>query len=229
MPIANLSQVKSIALRLETNNNNIQTIYSNTNLAIGNEFQPGYTIISFNCFIKNLRVFASVPTLEEAALPDYALTDSATTKLTKTLDIEWKSPRKQLNLYITNTVTPTNNDWLQVGSISLLNPYGYPFRVYNILDLFTDNLALELGENGKIGIQSQDVGYGLLSSQDKVTVHGSYVEEIFVSLPDLPNVFNINISGVSTGNNSGTPTTPTTPNYSVGNNSEVSNAFLLTN
>lgn len=222
MTVSNISRVKSIVLNIPMLNNSIITVYSNDSLSVGDELMPNYTVISFSCFIKNLRVFASVPSLEEAPFPDYALTDSATAKLVKTLDIEWKSPRKQLNLFITNTINPTNEDWLQVGSVSLLNPYGYPFRVYNILDLFTDNLALELGENGKIGIQAQDVGYGLIANTDKVTVHGSYIEEIFVQSPQLPDVFNINISGITTS-----PTQPA--DYLINNTGLVDNTFLLTN
>ncbi|KJH69392.1 hypothetical protein [Aliterella atlantica] len=229
MPISNISRVKTITLKINADSNNIQVVYSNNNLAVGGELIPNHKIISFNCFVKNLRVFANVPTLEEAPLPDYQLTDTATAKLVKTIDIEWKSPRKQLNLYITNAINPTNNDWLQVGSLSLINPYGYPFRVYNILDLFTDNLALELGENGKIGINVQDVGYGLITDNDRVVVHGSYVEEVFVETPQAPNVFNINLSGNTAGSNTNTPNEPTVPNYSVGNSSLIDNAFLLAN
>jgi len=70
-----------------------------------------------------------VSTLPEAEIPDFALTDSATAKLVKTLDVEWKSPRQQLNLYITTAINPSLEDWLQVGSVSMINPYGYPFRV----------------------------------------------------------------------------------------------------
>lgn len=221
MPISNINRVKSIALKLPTFNAQIQTIYSNESIVVGSDLLPTYKVIGFSTFIKNLRVFASVVSLPEAALPDFALEDSQTVKRTKVLDVEWKSPRKQLNLFI-STATNTDNDWLQVGSVSLLNPYGYPFRVYNVMDLFTDNLALELGENGKIGIQVQDVGYGLLVTEDKVVVHGSYTEEIFVQLPDPPNIFNINIAGITA-----LPSTPQT--YLLSNESSISNQFLIAN
>lgn len=222
MPISNISKVKSIALKLEADSNDIVTVYSSDLLEAINGLAPNNTLVGFNCFIKNLRVFASVTSLEEAPLPDFALDDTATAKRTKVLDIEWKSPRKQLNLYITNAANPEQHQWLQVGSVSLLNPYGYPFRVYNVMDLFTDNLALELGENGKIGIQVQDVGYGLLTNTDKVVVHGSYTEEIFIQAPDLPNVFNINISGL-------TATNTQAVDYSLNNSSNIDNTFLVKN
>jgi len=223
MTVTNISRVQSIALKLPAADNSIITVYSNTTLSVNSEFMPNYTIVSVSCFIKNLKVFASVSSLSEAPLPDFALDDSATTKLTKTIDVEWKSPRKQLNLYITNVKTPTLNNWLQIGSVSLLNPYGYPFRVYNLMDLFTDNLALELGENGKIGVQVEDVGYNLLTDDDKVTIHGSYVEEIFVQSPDLPNIININLTGLATG----VPNQPT--DSLVSNENLINNSFLLGN
>lgn len=230
MAISNISRVKQITLKVAAEDDEISVIYSSNNLVIGTELIPSYKIISFNCFLKNLRVFANVSSLPEAPLPDFAITDSATAKLTKTLDIEWKSPRKQLNLYITDAANPTLEDWLQVGSISMINPYGYPFRVYNVLDLFTDNLALELGENGKIGVQVQDVGHGLISANDKVTIHGSYMEEIFVEKPAPPTVFNLSVSGVTgnTGGNSGTGSTPTT-SFGIGNSGLIDNTYLIGN
>lgn len=222
MPISNVSQVKSIALKLGANNNSIQTIYANNGLAVGDELIANHRIISFSCFIKNLRVFASVTSLEEAPLPDFALEDTATAKRQKVLDVEWKSPRKQLNLYITNAPNPTQQQWLQVGSVSLLNPYGYPFRVYNVMDLFTDNLALELGENGKIGVSVEDVGNGLLTSEDNVVVHGSYTEEIFLQSPDIP--ITINVLG-----GSGNGLIGEAENSLLGNTSSVGNQFLVAN
>ena len=157
------------------------SIYESTGLTVGAELHSGYKIVSFNCFLKNLKAFAQIQSLPEAPLPNFALEDSETDKLYKTLDIEWKSPRKQIDLYISSN----RQDWHQVGSTSLLNPYGYPFRVYNLMDLFTDNLALELGDNSKIGVQLQNVGYGLLDESDRLTIHGSYTEEIFLLSSDI--------------------------------------------
>ncbi|MBW4667203.1 MAG: hypothetical protein KME60_07110 [Cyanomargarita calcarea GSE-NOS-MK-12-04C] len=130
-------------------------------------------LLSLNTFVKNLKAYAKIESLPAIQLPNFQLEDSETDKLYKTLDIEWGSPRKQLNLYISN-----NNQWHMIGAVSLLNPAGYPYRMYNLLDLYTDNLAIELGQDGKLGIQIQDVGFGLLQSNDTVTVHGSYLHEI---------------------------------------------------
>ncbi|MCV3216026.1 hypothetical protein OGM63_21360 [Plectonema radiosum NIES-515] len=136
---------------------------------------PGQ-IVSVNAFVKNLKAHAKISSLAPVKLPNFTLEDSETDKLYKTLDIEWGSARKQLNLYISDNQT----DWYQVGAISLLNPSGYPYRIYNLMDLITDNLAIELGDNGRIGVQVQDVGYGALQAGDSITIHGSYVQEIAV-------------------------------------------------
>ena len=216
MPISSINRIKSIVVPLSVDSSsNIITIYENSGLTIGNELIPGHTIVSFNCFIKNLKAFAEIKSLPEVAMPNFGATDSETEKLYKVLDTEWGSARKQLSLYISNS-----DNWYKVGSISLLNPSGYPYRIYNLMDIFTDALAIELGDNAKIGIQVEDVGYELLRIGDAVTIHGSYVEEIFVKSP--PDIFNFTVTGSTTP-------VPETPNNDIGNNSEISDINLLGN
>ncbi len=233
MPITNVSRVKTIVLPItNADSNEMVTIYQNSNITLGSDLIPGYKIVSLNAFIKNLKVFASVRSLPEADLPDIQLEDSSAQKIQKVLDIEWKSPRKQLNLFIATN----NSQWRQVGSVSLLNPAGYPFRIYNIMDFFTDNLALELGDNSKIGIQFQDVGYGVLTPEDKVTVHGSYIEEFFVESSEQPVNINIdnppitvNIPPIIINVTGGTDLQLPVTNNLFSNNSLVSNSFLVGN
>lgn len=220
MPISTINRVKSITVSLNAaTGNSILPIYQNSNVTVGSELLPGYKVVSFNCFLKNLKAFAKIQSLEESPLSNFALEDSATDKLYKTLDIEWKSPRKQLSLYIASG----NAGWSQVGSVSLLNPAGYPFRIYNLMDLYTDNLALELGDNSRIGITVDEVGYGLLEAADTVTIHGSYVEEIFLENKEPP----INIS-VAVAGGSGGIVNPIT-DYSIGNVAIIDNSFLMRN
>lgn len=229
MPITPISQVKTIAHKLDSTDE-IKTIYS-TSLVINSEYLPGYKIISFNAFIKNLKAFASVESLPEVPLPSFLPTDTSTDKTMKVLDIEWNSPRKQLNLHIANN-TGVEPIWYLVGSLSMLNPYGYPFRIYNLMDLFTDNLALELGENSRIGVQVQNVGHGLLTAQDNVVIHGSYTEEMFIQSEDKQVInnysFEIRNIGTSSGSTSTTPTGPVVDN-SFSNSSSVSNTSNVGN
>lgn len=218
MPISTINRVKSITVDLNAAiGSSILPIYQNSNVTVGSELLPGYTVVSFNCFLKNLKAFSKIQSLEEAPLPNFALEDSATDKLYKTLDVEWKSPRKQLSLYIASG----NQGWSQVGSVSLLNPAGYPFRVYNLMDLYTDNLALELGDNSRIGIGVDEVGYGLLEVNDNVTIHGSYVEEIFVVSKD--------IIYVPIGQTPSAEQPTTSSNSLINNSNLINNNFLIRN
>lgn len=221
MPITNVNRVKSIVIPITSSSgNSIIPIYQNTGVTIDSELMEGYKVVSFNCFIKNLKAYAKINSLGSVNLPDLRLEDTETEKLYKVLDTQWNSPRKHLNLFISNTT-----EWYPVASISLLNPSGYPYKMYNLMDLFTNNLAIELGDNSRIGVQIQNVGYGGLTSDDVVTIHGSYVEEIFLHSDDIP--ININITGGSISNSDGSTVTPA--DYSFGNNSLVDNAFLLSN
>lgn len=219
MPISVVNRVRSVVVSLtEDNEDNVVTLYQNQGLSLGSELMPGYRIVSFNSFVKNLKLYADIKSLESVNLPDLNVDDSETDKLYKMLDTEWKSPRKHLDLFIASG----SNEWHLIGGLSLLNPSGYPYRVYDLMQLYTDNVAVELGDNSKLGCAIKDVGYGFLLNPDKVTIHGSYVEEIFVEYPEQP--INISISGF-------TASQPNNPqqNYSLGNSSEIGNSFLIGN
>jgi len=174
--VKNFSKVQTISKTLNAaTGSTIVTIYENTKLK-----DYKLNLLSKNGFIKNLKCYAKITSLAEATLPSFAIDDSETDKLYKTLNVEWGSARKQLNLYISND----RLTWQPIGAISLLNPSGYPYRIYNLLDIYTDNIALEVGINGRIGVNIQDVGYGLLGSGDSLTIFGSYLEEVvFEELP----------------------------------------------
>ncbi|GAA6621584.1 hypothetical protein [Scytonema sp. NUACC26] len=165
------SFVGTISHRLDsTSNPGVITVFqANNNLPT----VPGSTKLNLNVFIKNFRAFAIIQSLAPVRLPNYTLEDSESDKTYKMLDIEWGSARKQLDLFIGVTGQP----WQKVGAISLLNPSGYPYRIYNLQDLYTPNLAIELGENGKLGVQVVDVGHGVLQGNDFITIHGSYTQE----------------------------------------------------
>ncbi len=219
MPISIVNRAKTIAVSLtESDENNIIILYQNQNLRLGSELMPGYKIISFNSFIKNLKASAQIKSLPAVTLPEITDEDSETEKLYKVLDVEWKSPRKHLDLFISSD----NNQWHLVDGLSLLNPSGYPYRVYDLMQFFTDNVAIELGDNSKIGCQIKEVGYGLLAKGDKLTIHGSYVEEIFLEYAERP--INITVTGFTTSE----PSIPNIPQGTLLNDSsEINNSFLI--
>ncbi|RAM49472.1 MAG: hypothetical protein C6Y22_22215 [Hapalosiphonaceae cyanobacterium JJU2] len=152
----------------------------------------GLELISINTFVKSLKAYAKITSINESILPNFLLEDTDTDRLYKSLDVEWNSSRKQLDLLISEDST----NWELIGSVSLLNPRGYPYRMYNLQDFYTDNLAIELGDNGKLGVQVKDVGYGGLLGNDLITIHGSYLREIIYKKPKFV------VSGGSGGGNS---------------------------
>jgi hypothetical protein len=164
---------RSIKLSLDsTSQDNIFKLTQNEELPLLN---PQHTILSRSKFVKNLKAYVSINSIAESITPDFYLEDSETDKLNKVLDVEWNSERKELQLLFGN-----DDNWMSVGESSLLNPNGYPYRIYNLLDLLTDNLAFEFSEDMQIAVKMQDVGFGLLRNQDKVNIYGSYVEEIVI-------------------------------------------------
>ncbi|MBF2016300.1 MAG: hypothetical protein IGS23_14065 [Rivularia sp. T60_A2020_040] len=168
-----INLVKSINLQLDVNtgDNIIPFMLSEVEIDINLR----HKILSQNKYLKNLKCYSAIKSIAEAELPNFNFDDSQSDKLNKVLDIEWKSPRKQLNLLIGN-----ENNWMPIGETSLLNPMGYPYRINNLLDLLTDNLAFELGQDTQLAVKIEDVGYGLLEDTDLITIYGNYVEEIVI-------------------------------------------------
>lgn len=226
MPITQTQNTKTITLALTpADEGRIVTVYESPRVTIGSEIIANHRLISFNCFIKNLKAYGHVPSLPQTPLPDFQPEDSDAVRRKKALDIEWTYPRKQLNMFISSGLAELNAPWHPVGSISLLNPYGYPYRIYTLMDLFTDNLALELGTNSRIGVQVQDVGWGYLNEFDRLTIHGSYSEEQFLSY-DNP-IANVYFTGGNIGGGSPSPTQPS--DGAISNDSEVSNESDISN
>lgn len=166
--------VKTINQRITASNTNgIIQLFDNSLNAFSN-------VIAKSAFVKNLKAFSKITSLPAVLLPNFKLEDSESEKLYKALDIEFKSPRKQLDIFIGST-----GNWSQIGSVSLLNPSGYPYRMYNLLDFATDGLAAELEDGKSIAVQIVNVGHGVLQGADEVTIHGSVTQEYV--LPEKKN------------------------------------------
>jgi hypothetical protein len=138
---------------------------------------PSSGIISINGFLKNLKAFSNINSLAEATLPDIKLEDSDQERLIKILNIEWNAARIQLDLEISSD----GINFIKIGSVSLINQMGYPYKNYSLLDFYTDGLAAELGANGKIACTIKDVGFGKLSANDELTIYGSVAQEIVLN------------------------------------------------
>jgi hypothetical protein len=193
---------KSIAFSITSSNGfNIIPLFEN---AIPENIDPD-DVLSVNGFVKNLKAYAKITSIEEAPVPNILLEDSQPTRINKVLDIEWGSQRKELDVLLSSDGT----SFFTLGTASLINQVGYPFKVYNLLDLLTDGLAFELGQDGIIAARIQNVGYGGLEESDVVNVYGSWVQEVF--LKEQVPIYNINVTcnggsggggetGITTGN-----------------------------
>lgn len=174
--IQSFQRNRTIATKLNIDNGAaVVTIFECNGVSNKSKYNTASDVIT-NGYIKNLRAKATIKSLAEVQMPVFNIEDTQSIRAQKSLNLEWGSARKQMDCYI----SWNNSSWFCVGSVSLLNPSGYPYRSYNLQDVYTDNLALELGDNGRIGIGISDAGYGLLSGADEVIIYGSYLEEVII-------------------------------------------------
>lgn len=152
-----------------TDGGNIKTIY-----------EPGYisafdlvASTRFYGYITDLRCKINIKSLEEQELPEISIGDSRTARVNAVRDMEWRSPRKQLDILLRSA---KSGDWFDVASISLLNRD--PFYQVNLLQYLSDNVAFAVANDSAIGVRIVNVGYGLLTQQDEVTFWGSVKEEL---------------------------------------------------
>lgn len=153
---------------------NIKTIY-----------EPGYisafdlvASTRFYGYVTDLRCKVNIKSLPEQQLPEISIGDTRTARVNAVRDMEWRSPRKQLDILLRN---PKSGGWLDIGSVSLLNRE--PFYQVNLLQYLSDNVAFAVANDSAIGIRIFNAGYGLLDDDDEVTVWGSVKEELTLLPP----------------------------------------------
>ena len=148
--------------------------------AIQTLYQPGLLTpydrapaLRFYGFITDLRVNINIQSLAESELPNIDLGTSRTDRVAAVRDLEWNSPRKQLDIYL---ATSTSAGWVNIATLSLLNRR--PFYIVNLLSYVSTNVAFQIANDAKLGVSISDVGYGLLEGNDTVTLFGAAKEEI---------------------------------------------------
>src|SRR5919199_1163110 len=157
-----------------------------------------------NGLLDELRCYASISSLEEVGLPDFALEDTNSERITKAGSYEWNTSRFEL---VVCKKDKHSINWAEFGIAALKNASGFRYRISRLLDLTTDNIGARLGEWGRIGIYIQDVGFGVPKSFDKITITGHWVQE-FVFTQEAPTYVVINQYGNSV---TSTPTPSPTP------------------
>lgn len=188
-------QTHTLTLKLDSQSSNTITPLP---LLPSIAFPSDVTRISEAIELVNFKCYANIKSIGVAAIPGYELEDTETDRLIKTLNIEWESPRKQLNIYVGNP-----NSWFLIGSVSLLNTQGYPYRVYDLLTIYNGSETGFIGENVRLAAQIENVGFGLLQPNDLVTIYADFIRYISYFMPStvVNNIINTNGNSNNNSNN----------------------------
>ena len=119
--------------------------------------KAGYRILEENHELTNIVLVNFVDSIAGVEYPVIPLEASDTERDKVLLDLQWKSPRIHLGLYLDVDGEPRTQVELQ----SLLSPKPYPYAKISINDI-------PLGNNSKLLANIINVGWGLLRNNDKV-------------------------------------------------------------
>lgn len=135
--------------------------------------KAGYRLINESIEINNLRFSSWIYSLDTIEFPVFEVEDSESKQLLTAINLEWDSPRIELDLLIKIEA----GNWQKFAAYSLINPSPYPYREYTIGNHL-------IGNNSILGVQIIDVGFGGLittdSSQDKVVIFGDVTREVIL-------------------------------------------------
>ncbi|NEQ78624.1 MAG: hypothetical protein F6K23_39930 [Okeania sp. SIO2C9] len=184
--VQTFQHVHSINFTIPDRNNDINLLYSNHIPDLVEYYAPGEQNVKavLNAFLKNLKVYSEITSLTAVTIPDFSVLATRAEQQKTALEYEWNSPRFELRIISSND----GNIWVERGKIALINSEGYPYRLHDVLDVLTSNLAEEIGGQSQLAVQMVDVGYGLPQPSDKITISGSVTEEIHLIQSAL-NVF----------------------------------------
>jgi len=138
-------------------------------------YQSADTKVRVNGHIENFQAKASLDDrlLPEIQLPLYDVESSAFQRAMQDTLLQHNSPRKHLNVYVSSAY----RNWLCINTIAMLNPAGFPYFTYNLLEKMTDSLTYKIGHYDRIGIGVEAVGWGGLAGSDSIIIHGNYGDE----------------------------------------------------
>jgi hypothetical protein len=115
-----------------------------------------------NAALDDIFLVADIKSLPELPFPNFSNEDSQATQRLKAIDAEWKQPCVYACLWSCTATTPTAGatssspgNWVYLGKVAILHPYGYPERRYRLFDFLTDNINGKVGGNERLGISYQ--------------------------------------------------------------------------
>lgn len=168
--LENLTVKQKIAITLDPNSGaNVIPIFNYVPYA-----KSGYRLIDEYLEIDDLKAVSWIYSLPPVPFPVFELEDTESKQLLTAINLEWKSPRIQLDVMC--QIDGTLN-WQRISAYSLLNSDPYPYREYSLGNHF-------LGNNSMIGLQIRNVNFGLLQNsvkgQDKVVVYANLTRRITI-------------------------------------------------
>lgn len=115
-----------------------------------------------NAALDDAFIVAVINSLPELPFPNFSNGDDQATQRVKAIDAEWKQPCVYVCFWACTATTPTAGattpnpgNWVYLGKVALLNPYGYPERRYRFFDFLTDNIVAKMGEGDRLGVSFQ--------------------------------------------------------------------------
>ena len=141
------------------------------------EFDPftksGYRTIAEYVEVVNMQATSWIYSTAPVEFPVFELEDSESKQLLTAINLEWKSPRIQLDVVL----KVGGGSYQKIKSYSLLNNSPYPYREFSLGNH-------NLGDNAAIGLQIRNVGFGLLQNgtggQDRVACYADVIRTILI-------------------------------------------------
>ncbi|BBD64474.1 hypothetical protein NIES4072_18640 [Nostoc commune NIES-4072] len=125
MSINTLIVKQKLCVTLDTNSsNNVVPVFEYIPYS-----KPGYKLIDEYLEIENLKAVAWIYSLPPVPFPVFELEDTESKQLLAAINLEWQSPRIQLDIMV--NIDDTLN-WQKIAAYSLLNSDPYPYREYSL-------------------------------------------------------------------------------------------------
>ncbi|NER83608.1 MAG: hypothetical protein F6K42_29490 [Leptolyngbya sp. SIO1D8] len=174
-------------------------------------------------FITDLRLKVDISSLPQTAIPDIDISTSRTERAERIRQMEWESDRYEMQLLMQDTYS---GGWLEIARLSLLNRS--PYYQINILRYMTDQIALNVANDARLGMQFIDAGYGLPKSEDSLVIFGAVREEITAIPTDSEEITLSNAYSKTLGESSDiiAPANPQRKQLTIVNNSATATVFL---
>lgn len=228
MRIGTISRENTIAVAVAATSG-ITVFFKNDPALLQNIVPTDSSLNWVNAYLSELYATTTINSLAEIALPNYADSDTQIEQVTKTLQMQWGSPRYELCFYIRKSDT---SPWIFKGKVSLLHQAGSPYVSYRPLDFYTDNLARGLEQGASLGVGYNDCGYGLPGNNDSVQLDGSIRQEATITQPDIvPTVIVLGgtVQQVTQYSNTSTVTATAAARQAVGARSTRINVVITNN